>query len=609
MNQYNLTKQHSIKFLYNIYIFSSLMLLIGLTGCKSDRVFDKDEIAIVNLERIIVKAVNTNGQIASQLTLAAGLELSFHVIGYYSDGSFDELTSLKASNWHTSDHNIAFFERPGILKAGMNQGAVMVYVTMGDLVSNKLSVRVAKGTITKIDIRPLKLGVVKGQTQPLTATATYSDNRTEDITSSVLWTINDISKISIDDEGGVTGQEVGDTSITATKDKVKSSIAIVDVCQDLAGPCIDIFDVGDGRFFTNSPSVPYLDNFMYVKTDSMLAEDNITGPKGNFYRFTWANAKELCNSYNIQMLGRRNNWRLPTLDELKAHVYDSYNPIFATRGWPSGSSYWTSTSNGDRYYFLSLNNGTVISHPKEYTHYSSCFSSPENAEIVEIVVSPTSVGMLKGATQKLTVIARYGDNSTEDITAKVQWSISDLTKATITSDGLITGSMLGTTTIRATKDGVLSNSVNVNICENLAGPCIDIFDVGGGILFTNSPSVSYLDSIGSIMANGIIHEYGVWGPTGYFYKFNWINAYSLCNSYNKSIVGGRANWVLATRDDLRISLFDILGPMFSARGWPAGTYWTSTSDGSNYNKVDLFNGSEASTNPNATLYASCVSNP
>ncbi|MEB5518279.1 Ig-like domain-containing protein, partial [Vibrio cholerae] len=76
---------------------------------------------------------------------------------------------------------------------------------------------------------------------------------------------------------------------------------------------------------------------------------------------------------------------------------------------------------------------------------------------------------------------------TEDITAKVQWSISDLTKATITSDGLITGSMLGTTTIRATKDGVLSNSVNVNICENLAGPCIDIFDVGGGILFTNSP--------------------------------------------------------------------------------------------------------------------------
>ncbi|MEB5518198.1 Ig-like domain-containing protein, partial [Vibrio cholerae] len=410
MTHYVLSKKYPIKVLYSIYLFSSLILFIILTGCKSEWVFEKPESPIVNLERIIISAVNTNGQITPQLTLAAGLELSFNVIGYYSDGSFDELTGLKASNWHSSDQDIAFFESSGTLKAGMNQGTVMVHVTMGDFVSNKLSVNVIKGVITKIDFRPPRLGVVKDEAQPLTVTATYSDNRIEDVTSSVQWTINNISKISIDDQGVVTGKEVGDTSITATKDKVKSNLAIVDVCQDLAGPCIDIFDVGEGKFFTNSPSVRYLDNIGNVNTDSMLAEDNMTGPKGNFYRFTWANAKELCNSYNIQMLGRRNNWRLPTLDELKTHVYDLYNPIFATRGWPSGSSYWTSTSNGDRYYFLSLVNGTVISHPKDYTHYASCVSSPENAEIVEIVVSPTSVGMLKGATQKLTVIARYGDN-------------------------------------------------------------------------------------------------------------------------------------------------------------------------------------------------------
>ncbi|MBD1574854.1 hypothetical protein HC725_16640, partial [Vibrio sp. S17_S38] len=72
---------------------------------------------------------------------------------------------------------------------------------------------------------------------------------------------------------------------------------------------------------------------------------------------------------------------------------------------------------------------------------------------------------------------------------------------TVSSAGLLSAVEVGNTTLTATKDGVTSNTVNVNVCSSLASTCIDIFDTGSGKLFTNSPSVAYLDSIGGSATN------------------------------------------------------------------------------------------------------------
>ncbi|EOV9227427.1 DUF1566 domain-containing protein, partial [Vibrio parahaemolyticus] len=144
----------------------------------------------------------------------------------------------------------------------------------------------------------------------------------------------------------------------------------------------------------------------------------------------------------------------------------------------------------------------------------------------------------------------------------------------------------------------------------LAGACIDIFDTGTGKLFTNSPSVAYLDSIGGSATDGIYTESGTYSPSGSFYLFNWTNANVLCTTYNTLSLGGRTNWRLATRDELKVELYDASGNMFTARGWPTGShYWSATPDGSHYYRVNLNHGYVASSSPSFTLYASCVSNP
>ncbi|GAK82845.1 hypothetical protein JCM19238_388 [Vibrio ponticus] len=152
--------------------------------------------------------------------------------------------------------------------------------------------------------------------------------------------------------------------------------------------------------------------------------------------------------------------------------------------------------------------------------------------------------------------------------------------------------------------------MNVILPCSLADTCIDLFDTGSGKLFTNSPSVAYLDSIGGSATNGISTETGSYGPAGTFYKFDWNNANALCDAYNTNSLGDRTNWRLATRDELRIELYDVYGNMFKARGWPINlVYWSMTSIGTHYYALNFLNGSNSGNHPTGMVYASCVSEP
>ncbi|EGQ7984241.1 DUF1566 domain-containing protein, partial [Vibrio vulnificus] len=189
---------------------------------------------------------------------------------------------------------------------------------------------------------------------------------------------------------------------------------------------------------------------------------------------------------------------------------------------------------------------------------------------------------------------------------------SDVAIASVTPTGLLTGVEAGSTSLKASKNGVTSNTVNVTVCNDLAGACIDLFDTGGGKLFTNSPSVAYLDSIGGSSTNGSNHEIQTLGPSGDFYLFDWNNANALCATYSMNGIGGRTNWRLATKDELRMELFERYGSMFTTRSWPATYYyWSVTPDGSRYYVVHLGHDFITSNHSHPLImnYASCVSEP
>ncbi|WP_394213704.1 Ig-like domain-containing protein, partial [Enterovibrio calviensis] len=237
-----------------------------------------------------------------------------------------------------------------------------------------------------------------------------------------------------------------------------------------------------------------------------------------------------------------------------------------------------------------------------------------NAVITAITVTPSQLSVANGQTQQLLATATYSDGTSADVSSSVTWTSNDPQAATVTPTGLLSGNAVANTTVEAFKDGITSNTVGVDVtvytCGWTGGQCVDLFDTGNGTLFTNTPSKTFLDSIGGNANDGFTQEIGTSGPTGDFHLFYWNNANLLCDTYNTNNIAGRTNWRLPSLNELR-GLFNTNGNMFTARGWAVRTsYWTSTATGPGYYNISLRDGNFGLTMPNdGDNYVSCISVP
>ncbi|MBU1425479.1 MAG: Ig-like domain-containing protein, partial [Gammaproteobacteria bacterium] len=71
-------------------------------------------------------------------------------------------------------------------------------------------------TLTSITVTPTTPSIVQGSTQQFTATGTYSDNSTDDVTSNATWTSTNTSRATVTSAGLATGTGVGTSTIGAS---------------------------------------------------------------------------------------------------------------------------------------------------------------------------------------------------------------------------------------------------------------------------------------------------------------------------------------------------------------------------------------------------------
>ncbi|MCF1459070.1 MAG: DUF1566 domain-containing protein, partial [Shewanella sp.] len=630
----------------------------------------KDGVTSNRVDVTVTAAVITDITVTpSPVSVAKGQTQQLTATVTYNDStSSDETSSV---TWTPVDTATATVTPAGLL-SGVEIGSTTVTATKDGITSNAVDVTVTAAVITDIQVTPSFMGVVKGRTQQLTAAATYSDSTSSDETSSVTWTPLDTATATVTPAGLLSGVEVGTTTLTATKDGVTSNTVNVTVCSDLAGACIDIVDSGSGKLFTSSPSKAYLDSLGGSTTDGIDNEDGSFGPTGDFYQFSWDNAKALCTTYNTQNIGGRKNWRLPTRDELTVKLFGAFGDMFNARGWPTISYYWSATANGSNYDGVILHSGDITQYSPNSTLYTSCVSDDDvNNDLAgeSIDILDTGGGKLFTNSPSKAYLDSIGGSTTDDIDAEdgdfgpvgdfyiFEWNNAKALCATYNTQNIggrnnwrlptrgelrkelfdVYGSMYkvrGWPTSydywSATANGSNYDAVHLyygyvsdyspsdtryvscvsDPVSDLAGERIDIVDTGSGKLFTNSPSVVYLRSIGGSTTDDIVTETGSTGPAGNFYLFTWNNANTLCATYNTQSIGGRTNWRLPTRDELRNELFGALGNMFTSRGWPTFfDYWSATANGSNYDTVYLYTGVNSDYSPSFELYVSCVSEP
>ena len=312
--------------------------------------------------------------------------------GYYRDGSTQDITASVV--WSSSNSNVVTVSGSG-LGTSLSTGSSTVSATLSK-VTGSATFTVTDAVLVSIAITPANPKVFLGTLNQFTATGTYSDKSTKDITGSVTWSSSNQSVASINGGGLVTALALGSLTISATSNSITGSTAVT--VQSSVLTSITIFPAN------GSIAVSTTEQFHALGNYSDGSVQNLTR------QVTWASS----NTAVLQIVSGGNSRGLAP----------GATTVSATLGTVSGSTPFTVT----------------------------------NATIVSITVSPASQTIAVGTTLDFSALGRFSDGTFQDITSDATWSSDNTAVATVDVNAIATAVSPGTANIIATFNGVTGSA-------------------------------------------------------------------------------------------------------------------------------------------------------
>ncbi len=146
--------------------------------------------------------------------ITVGSNYQLTATGAFDDGSTYVLESNVA--WSSSDTSTATVDPATGVVTGVSAGSATITAAVGSISGSATVDIVAAGpTLVAVSISPRPSTLAVGQTQQLTVTATYSDNSTGDVTSTVQWSTSPAGLATVSTSGLLTAVAAGDVEISA----------------------------------------------------------------------------------------------------------------------------------------------------------------------------------------------------------------------------------------------------------------------------------------------------------------------------------------------------------------------------------------------------------
>lgn len=238
-------------------------------------------------------------------------------------------------------------------------------------------------SLRSIQVTGLNGNVIAGQSQQLTATASYSDGSTKDVTSTATWNSTDASIAAVAAGGMLTAKGSGQCSVSANIGTISGSVsvtvspALVSIAVTPGNPSLAINT--DVQFFATGT---YSDN----------SKQNLTS------QVTWVSL----------------NTGVATI-----------STTAPTKGLATGVSAGTAT--------ISASMGSIT---------GSTQLNVTSATVTQITVIAPSPTLTLGLSQQYTASGNFSDGTTQDITDVAQWHSSNSSVASITVSGFVTARSL-----------------------------------------------------------------------------------------------------------------------------------------------------------------------
>jgi trimeric autotransporter adhesin len=339
----------------------------------------------------------------TQPIMQQGTSRAFQATATYSDGTTGDVTAQ--ATWSSSSPSNATVtaSTTGVVVKAVAAGSATITATVGTL-KGSTTVTVTAPTLLSIALAPATWSPNVGGKQAFTATATYSDTSTADVTISATWSSSSASVVSVSNaagsQGNATALAVGTAQITASLSGITGS-ATVTVS---ASPLVSIT----------------------VTPDPLLV---VLGLKGSLI------ATGNYQNGTTQILTGQVAWSIP--DTGIATISNGG----ATAGQVTGIGIGTTTA------YAALGGIT-----------GKAMVTVAQTKLVSIAVTPATATVTAGVAQQFKATGTYDNGSTPDLTTQVAWSSSDVNVAQVSnaagSNGLAATLVAGTATITATLTGV-----------------------------------------------------------------------------------------------------------------------------------------------------------
>ena len=156
-------------------------------------------------------------------SIANGLSQQLTAIGHYTDTSTEDLTATVT--WLSLDEDVVTVSNAGSpgLATTAGEGSTTVSATSG-VVTGGTTFTVTDATLVSIDVSPVNPSVANGLPQQFTAMGHYTDNSTQDLTTTVAWASDDEDVATISNaplsHGLATTAGEGVANVTATSGTV-----------------------------------------------------------------------------------------------------------------------------------------------------------------------------------------------------------------------------------------------------------------------------------------------------------------------------------------------------------------------------------------------------
>ncbi len=427
-------------------------------------------------------------------SLAKGTTTDIVATGIYTDSTNQDITAL--ATWAAVDTSVATVTTSGTPRGrvtAVNIGSTNVSASYSSK-STSAAITVTAATLTSIAVTPATPTSILGQSRQFTATGTYSDNSTQDITTSVTWTSGTPAHATISNAGGSKGLAstvaVGTSTITATLGAVSGntvftvsaatlvSIAVTPATPTIAKGLTQQF-VATGTYNDSSTQV-ITSSVTWTSSDTAVSTiSNAGGSQGLATGLDVGNATITATSGAVsgtaaltvssaelvsiaitpgspskakgltQQFTATGTYTDSTTSDLTTQVtWQSATPAVAT----------ISNVNGSRGLATTVAVGTSDISAALNTVNSQITFTVTAATLASIAVSPATPSVAKGLTQQFTATGTYTDSSTQDVTSSATWTSSSTSQATINSNGLATMVDTGSSTITATMGAVSGTS-------------------------------------------------------------------------------------------------------------------------------------------------------